>query len=314
MNNFFSIIIPLYNKAEYINIGLNSIFNQTYQKFEIIVVDDGSTDDGVDAINKESLRSIKIIKQKNQGVATARNIGALAAKYDYIVFLDADDIWENEFLFELNSLINFYPNYPLYGLNSKFRLKNGNNYFIDFKYLFNNKQIGLIQNYFEVCVKNKNSPFSNSSCAFNKFQFIKIGGYASNIKYTEDSDLWTRIALNNYIPFSNKPLSIYNLEIPNNSNTHKLFDYYYVIYSLENALKSNKVPSHLLESVLKYINYQKISFIKRLLLNNQKKLALNKLYSIDIFIANPIYWVILFFLTFVPFRCITFLRNTYKNS
>ena len=312
MNNYFSIIIPLFNKAEYINIALNSIFNQTYPNFEIIIVDDGSTDGGVNVINKEELKYIKIIKQENQGVSIARNNGALAAKYDYIVFLDADDIWEIDFLFELNSLINSFPNYPLYGINSKFRYKNGFEYFIDLKYLFNNKQIGLIQNYFEVYVKNRMSPFSNSSCAFNKFQFNKIGGYASSVKYTEDSDLWTRIALTNHIPFSNKPLSIYNLEIPNNSNSHKLFDFYYVIYSLEFALKSNGVPSHLLKSVLKYINYQKISFIKRTILNNQKKLALKKLFSFDIFRANPTYWIILLFSSLLPFRIILFLRRKLK--
>ena len=106
----FSIIIPLYNKAAYIEKAIRSVMCQTYQEFEVIVVDDGSTDESFAQLSVISQQlsveepdkfiKIKIVQQENQGVSTARNNGVKLAKYDYIAFLDADDWWEPTFLRE----------------------------------------------------------------------------------------------------------------------------------------------------------------------------------------------------------------------
>jgi hypothetical protein len=120
------------------------------------------------------------------------------------------------------------------------------------------------------------------------------------VRYTEDSDLWTRIALEYYIPYCNKPLALYNLEIPNNSNSENVNEYYYVIDSLESSLFHNKVPLDLRASVIKYINYQKLSFIKRCILKNNKFLALRKLASFEIFFYNPFQSIMLIFLLLIP--------------
>lgn len=100
----FSVIIPLYNKSQYVEKAIRSVSVQTFQEFELIVVNDGSVDNGVEIV--ESLfqkltapsGGWSIKTQSNSGVSTARNNGVKSAKYNYIAFLDADDWWEPDFL------------------------------------------------------------------------------------------------------------------------------------------------------------------------------------------------------------------------
>jgi len=87
-----SVIIPAYNAEKYIEKSINSILNQTYKSFEIIIVDDGSTDSTIQLLQKYS-KDIRLIKQKNAGASAARNTAINVAHGEYISFLDADDIW-----------------------------------------------------------------------------------------------------------------------------------------------------------------------------------------------------------------------------
>jgi teichuronic acid biosynthesis glycosyltransferase TuaG len=90
----FSIIIPVYNASLYIEQSLASVFAQSYSDFEVIVVDDGSTDDTVDRVNKFSHhQSLRYVYQINAGPAAARNTGLQIARGELIAFLDADDLW-----------------------------------------------------------------------------------------------------------------------------------------------------------------------------------------------------------------------------
>ena len=91
---YISVVIPLYNKEEYVKKTLDSVLNQTYDDYEIIIVDDGSTDNGVNIISNEfNSEKIKIIKKGNGGPSSARNRGVHESKGEWIVFLDADDIF-----------------------------------------------------------------------------------------------------------------------------------------------------------------------------------------------------------------------------
>ena len=102
MNNSFTVIIPLYNKEPYIKRALETVLNQTYDNFEMIIIDDGSTDEGVRIVSSIQDTRIKVFSQINSGVSAARNRGALLAKNQYLAFLDADDTWEPNFLQEIS--------------------------------------------------------------------------------------------------------------------------------------------------------------------------------------------------------------------
>lgn len=93
-----SVIIPLYNKGEYISRALDSVFAQTYQDYEVIVVDDGSTDNGLEIVRKFTDPRLRMIHQENAGPGAARNRGIKESDAPYIAFLDADDEWLPEFL------------------------------------------------------------------------------------------------------------------------------------------------------------------------------------------------------------------------
>ena len=111
----FSVVIPLYNKANNIEITLTSLLNQDFTEFEIIIVNDGSTDDGVEVINRfTNDKRINIIHQENKGASAARNKGVSAAKYDYIAFIDGDDEWTPNYLSEIKKAIELFPDAAMF--------------------------------------------------------------------------------------------------------------------------------------------------------------------------------------------------------
>ena len=217
----FSIIIPLYNKAPYNEKALRSIPAQTYRAFEVIVIDDGSTDiaphppkGGVKLayIDLELLLGDRgqIIRQKNQGVSVARNNGVKLAKYPYICFLDADDWWAPTFLEEMKALIEEFPDAGIYG-TSYYIVKNGNQRVapIGVPEGFEKGEI----NYCQVYAKTLCMPLTSISICVPKTIFDSEKGFKPKLKLGEDFDLWVRIAMKNNVVLLNKPLAYYNQDV-----------------------------------------------------------------------------------------------------
>jgi glycosyltransferase involved in cell wall biosynthesis len=115
-----SIVIPLYNKASFIEATLNSILNQTYQNFEILVVDDGSTDNGASLVEACTDPRLHLLQQNNSGVASARNRGIREAKGDLICFLDADDWYLPVFLETIVSMAQRFPEVDFFATGFKY--------------------------------------------------------------------------------------------------------------------------------------------------------------------------------------------------
>ena len=216
----FSVIIPLYNKAAYIERAIQSILSQTFHEFELIVVDDGSTDDSFVQLSvisqqlsvntPEIYKKIRVIRQQNQGVSTARNNAVKLAKYDYIAFLDADDSWEPTYLEEMDSLIAAYPDAGIYG-SSYFIVKNGKKRIapIGVEEFFDR---GLI-NYCQVYSKTLCMPLWTGATILKKSIFEEEHGFKPELKLGEDFDLWIRVAIKHLVAFLNKPLANYHQDV-----------------------------------------------------------------------------------------------------
>lgn len=150
----FSVVIPLYNKENLVLRTIYSVLTQTFQKFEVIVVNDGSTDASLNIVEKNITDPrLHIINQINQGVSEARNNGVKAAKYDYIAFLDADDEWLPGYLQKVSEAIKLYPNAGMFctpGLHRSILTGHGNfhlekkykNKIIEVDYFESPKKIG----------------------------------------------------------------------------------------------------------------------------------------------------------------------------
>lgn len=217
----FSVIMPLYNKAPFVRKALQSIASQTYRDFELIIIDDGSTDNSAaiceeffQTFNHSLAHSINVnrsfvhsfIRQTNSGVAAARNNGVKASKGEYVCFLDADDWWEPNFLEELNKLITEYPDAGLYAMNYVY-YKPGKTH------VALNLERGHID-YPEAYSKDLSMPVWTGATCMPRKVFDKMGGFPLGIKLGEDFLLWAKTALHYPVAFSEKPLAYYNNDVP----------------------------------------------------------------------------------------------------
>jgi len=310
---FFSVIIPLYNKKNTVLRTIDSILKQSYNNFEIIVVNDGSIDGGEKIVESIIDPRITIINQKNAGVSFARNNGAKRAKYDYVTFLDADDTWMPNFLEEMCFLINTYPDAGLYGANNYYKYPHSPVFTEDLKGFFQGKEYGLITNYFKVFAELKKSPFLISSSCVHIDLFKAVGGFKVGVKLTEDSDFWCRIALTHDIAYSIRPSSIYFLALI--GCTHEIFtpEDFEVTLTLENALKNNEVKEEHIFFVKKLIAFQKLGHAKRAILTNNKWFALKKLFNFDFLLFYPIDTIKFFIICFVPHGIIDYWKSKKYN-
>ena len=111
---FFSVILPLYNKQQSVTSTIESVLSQSFSEFELVVVDDGSTDGSLSRVQAFNDDRIRIVEQSNQGVSVARNVGVAEAGADTVAFIDADDRWHSEFLATIANLMNEYPESECY--------------------------------------------------------------------------------------------------------------------------------------------------------------------------------------------------------
>lgn len=211
----FSVIIPLYNKAPYIEKALRSVFAQTCTDYELIVVDDGSKDDSK-AVAEQVLASCpvpyQLISQANAGVSLARNNGVAASHGEYLSFLDADDWWEPTFLEEMAKLIAEYPDAGIYGTGYTIVNEAKHKTRVAPIAVDDGFEKGYI-NYCQVYAKNLCMPLWTGAVCIPHRIFDLTDGFPKGIRLGEDFLLWIRIALKYKVAFLNKPLANYNQDV-----------------------------------------------------------------------------------------------------
>lgn len=214
-----SIVIPLYNKERQIAATLNSVLSQTYQDFEIVIVNDGSTDDSATEVKKFKDPRIRIINQKNSGVSAARNRGIHEAKGDFIALLDGDDEWKPDYLKTQFELTQKYPECDVYCVNYCFRDLAGQIIPTVINHLPFNVSDGVLSNYFEVA-SCSHPPICSISVMARKGIFESVGGFPVGIKSGEDLLTWARLACRYKTAYSKKPLAIF-VESASDTNVSK---------------------------------------------------------------------------------------------
>lgn len=201
---FFSIIIPLYNKEKFVQKTLQSVLDQVFVDFELIIINDGSTDASEEKVLSFDDTRIRYFFKENEGVSATRNFGILKASTQYITFIDADDYWYSDFLKKMYQYIVLFPEQKVFSaaietetfkkiFPSKYSIKKTNDF--EIVNYFQASQLELV-----IC----------TSCAvFHKDVFDKVGIFDTHIKSGEDTDLWIRIGLVYPVLFSWKILARY---------------------------------------------------------------------------------------------------------
>lgn len=202
-----SVIIPLFNKEKSIYSTLQSVCNQSYTDFEIVVVDDGSTDSSAAIAESFQDSRIRVVRKSNGGVCSARNRGIQEAKGIVIALLDADDYWEPDYLETLVRLIDDYPQAGLWGLNfgtmvGDVKYRNSFSLYPGFRGIIDNPWL-------------KGNPYCSSAIAISKMAFDTVGGFDTRIKCGEDLDMWYRLMLEFPCAYEDMVLSYYRVDAEN---------------------------------------------------------------------------------------------------
>lgn len=219
----FSVIIPLYNKAPYVEKAIQSVLAQTFTDYELIVMDDSSKDNSFSIALKtiEGRGNCHLYRQKNAGVSIARNNGVALSQGEYLCFLDADDWWEPTFLEEMSRLIEEFPEAGIYGTN--YTIVN------ETKHKTRVAKIGVEEgfekgyiNYCKAYASTMYMPLTSISVAIPRRVFEEADGFPKGIRLGEDFMLWIRIALKYKVAFLNKPLAYYyqDVDVANRGTNH----------------------------------------------------------------------------------------------
>lgn len=222
-----SIIIPLYNKAHFVPKTLDSIMNQTYTDYEILIVNDGSTD-GSGGVVEQYIKdrqiakaTIQIIHKTNGGVCSARNMGIQNAKGEYIAFLDADDVWDKDYLTEQVQMIKDFPEASMWGIN--FAETNEGKIFRRLATGLPDGYRGYVEDYFGLVKKGRISDlYCSSSVVVRKDVFNRIGYFDKRISYSEDTDMWWRIIACYKVAFYDRYMVYYQYDAENRALQKKI--------------------------------------------------------------------------------------------
>ena len=210
---FFTVIIPLYNKEMYIENAIKSILNQTFTDFELLIINDCSTDKSIEIASKFAFEKVQIIHhEKNSGLAATRNTGIKKATSNYVTFLDADDLWKPHFLEKIFHLIQNFPDARIFGTNYEEiwgkTIKNPHNgsEFLPEDFT------GYI-NFFKMNLKQ--GIYNHGSVCLHKEVYESVGFYNENIQLSQDLDFNIRANYHYKLAYDNSVQMSYFMQTEN---------------------------------------------------------------------------------------------------
>lgn len=197
-----TVIVPSYNHGAFLDETLTSIFAQTWQALDVIVVDDGSTDNTAEVLAPWQARGVRVIQQNRQGPSAARNRGIELARGEYIAFLDSDDLWPRTDMLE--AAIAFFNEHPdtgwTFGDAQPFEQREGQRVFPDVPYLQGGGYYTEIVKSGELRTVTPSDLCNNDrffiptgTLVIRKRCFDEVGGFDAGLRMFEDTDMWLRL-------------------------------------------------------------------------------------------------------------------------
>lgn len=258
MESQVSVIIPTYNRAPVLERAIRSVFEQSVESWELWIVDDGSTDETSEVLKKYlSDPRIKLIRTENNGVSSARNRALEKVKTPYICFLDSDDEWMKEKLFQQLSFMEKHPEIPLV---------HGEEVWIR-----NNKRVNPMKKHkksggdvffdsLKLCC------ISPSTVMVRREVFKEFGMFREDFPVCEDYDLWLKISCRYKVGFINENLiTKYGGHEDQLSRKFKAMDYWRIL-SIADLLESKKMNEEKTMASIKELKEK-----SRILLNGYRK-------------------------------------------
>ena len=267
---FFTVIIPLYNKEKYIENAIKSIINQTFTDFELLIINDCSTDKSVEIASKFLSEKVHLIHhEKNSGLAATRNTGIKKATSNYVTFLDADDLWKPHFLEKIFHLFQNFPEARIFRTNYEEiwnktikKPHNGSESLpTDFAGYVNFFKINL-----------KQGLYNHGSVCLHKEVYEKVGFYNENIQLSQDLDFNIRANYHFKLAYDNSVQMSYFMQTDNQLTRSSLQNKTIPDYdNYEDWTKNNS-------DLKKYLDFERYVLGKRLKKNNDfrwKKMIAN---------------------------------------
>lgn len=270
----YSVVIPVYNKEHYIRHTLESVLAQTIDDFEIIVVNDGSTDQSLREISRVISDKITVVNQENQGVSVARNTGIAHAKGDYIAFLDADDEWREHYLETIDKLTVNYPQSAIYVTAYCVNMGEG-------KYHYSSTidpSEGCLESYWMTFRYTYDFVWT-SATVIRKDTILRAGGFRRGEKIGQDLDLWTRVArINPRVAYSSEICVNYNRKAEANARSRVKVAYARAfIRDLEEEMISSSHTKEELDAIRYKYDLKMTVYVFTCILAGEKRRARNVL-------------------------------------
>lgn len=284
----FSVVMPLYNKSAYVQEAVRSAAEQDFPPSEIIVVDDGSTDDGPDKVRALGLPGVRLLHQANGGAAAARNAGIETASGDYVCFLDADDCYGPGFL---GAIARLAARYPQAGLLATAYVRRHADGVRDGPLLCRSVAGGgIVEDFYSAW--NRSCFFFTSSLAVRRDVLVEHRLlFAVGERLAEDQDLWFRIAERFPIAFDAAAHAEYRLGVAGSASYGgKVQDELPAFRRLGERLRRADVPEHLRRSAARLYASHLLNVANARLASSDRRGAWAMMSRREA-LANPVYWL-----------------------